>query len=239
MKIIIGIIIAIGLLFVYLNKKKQNPTESTSDNTKPTTFYSLNDGNQSELLISMEIPQTWLDSTKTKYDWNEFDEYDNRMWEYMYKFFDETIEKSGIKSYEELWSKLTRQQKVFWAFLSFNGDTDNGGVYQFIFNRPEFIIATAEAWEELEIDKLKTDYNAVLTELTGKSAKIGELNSVFNDESKSWNKRWDSFADGYRELKSTEKIEDYYYDEEFKKLVHKKVADYIELNIEKFTEIEK
>jgi len=79
MKIIIGIIIAIGLLFVYLNKKKQNETESTSDNAKSITFYSLNDGNQSELLISMEIPQTWLDSTKKKYDWNEFDEYDNRM----------------------------------------------------------------------------------------------------------------------------------------------------------------
>ena len=205
----------------------------------PNKLYSIDDGNQSELLISIKVSQEQLDSIKVKYDWNQFDEYDNRMWEYMYRLFDKTIEKSGIENYNELWKKLTRQQKVFWAFLSFNGDTDNGGVYQFIFNRPEFIIAIAEVWEELEIDKLKTDYNAVLNELTGKTSKIEELNSVFNDQSKSWNKRWSSFADGYKELKSTEKIEDYYYNKEFKKIVHKKVADYIELNIEKFTEIEK
>ncbi|WP_424004261.1 DMP19 family protein [Maribacter sp. IgM3_T14_3] len=237
MKILIGIIIVGLAIFFFI--RKNSSSEQNEGSKLPSKLYSINDGNQNELLISIKVKQEQLDSIKAKYDWNQFDEYDNRMWEYMYKLFDETIEKSGIESYDELWNKLTRQQKVFWAFLSFNGDTDNGGVYQFIFNRPEFIIAAAEAWEELEIDKLKTDYNAVLNELTGKTSKIGELKSVFNDESKSWNKRWNSFADGYKELKSTEKIEDYYYDKEFKKTVHKKVADYIELNIEKFTEIEK
>lgn len=237
MKLLIGIIIVGLAIFFFIRKKSSS--EQNDESKLPSKLYSINDGNQSELLISIKVSQEQLDSIKAKYDWNQFNEYDNRMWEYMYKLFDETIEKSGIENYDELWSKLTRQQKVFWAFLSFNGDTDNGGVYQFIFNRPEFIIATAEAWEELEIDKLKTDYNTVLNELTGKTSKIGELKSVFNDKSKSWNKRWNSFADGYKELKSTEKIEDYYYDKDFKKIVHKKVADYIELNIEKFTEIEK
>ncbi len=236
MKILIGIII-IGIAIFFFTRKKSN-SEQNEESKLPTKLYSLNDGNQSELLISTKVSQDWLDSIKNKYDWNNFNEYDNRMWEYMYKLFDETIEKSGIESYDELWSKLTRQQKMFWAFLSFNGDTDNGGVYQFIFNRPEFIIATAETWEELEIEKLETDYNAVLNELTGKTLKIGELKSVFNDESKSWNKRWNSFADGYKELKSTEKIESYYYDKEFKKMVHKKVADYIESNIDKFVIIQ-
>ena len=237
MKIIIGIIISIGLLFVYLNKKKQNPTESASENTKPANFYSINDGNQNELIVSMEISQKWLDSTKTKYNWNEFDEYDNRMWEYMYKFFDETVEKSGIKDYNELWNKLNREQKMFWAFLAFNGDTDNGGVYQFIFNRPEFIISVAETWDELKMEELNKDYENVLNELSGKSSKISELKTVFNDESKDWNKRWKSFSDGYKELKSTEKIEDYYYDKEFKKKLYKKVADRIENNIDKFATI--
>lgn len=239
MKIIIGIIIVIGLLFVYLNKKKQNTTESTSENTKPTTFYSLNDGNQNQLLISIEIPQTWLDSTKTKYDWNEFDEYDNRMWEYMYKLFDETVAKSGIEDYNELWNKLTREQKIFWAFLSFNGDTDNGGVYQFIFNRPEFIVAVAETWEELKITELETDYENVLKELTGKSSRISELKANFNDESRDWKKRWNSFANGYKELKSTEKIEEYYYNKEFKKKLYKQVAYLIENNVDKFATITK
>ncbi|NER15114.1 DUF4375 domain-containing protein [Leptobacterium flavescens] len=237
MKILIGIII-VGLVIFFFIRKNSN-SEQSEESKLPSKLYSLNDGNQNELLVSIKVSQEWLESIKTKYDWNEFDEYDNRMWEYMYKLFDETIEQSEIESYDELWSKLTHQQKLFWVFLSFNGDTNNGGVYQFLFNRPEFIIATAEAWEELGIEELETDYNAVLTELTGKISKIGELKSVFNDESKSWNKRWNSFADGYKELKSTEKIEDYYYDKEFKKIVHKKVADYIERNIEKFAEIEK
>jgi len=239
MKIIIGIIIAIGLLFVYLNKKKQNPTESESENLKPSNFYSINDGNQNELIISMEISQEWLDSIKSKYDWNEFDEYDNRMWEYMYKLFDETLEKSGIKDNGELWNKLNREQKMFWSFLAFNGDTDNGGVYQFIFNRPEFIVAVAETWNEIEISELNTDYENVLNELSGKTTKISELKTVFNDESKDWNKRWKSFSDGYKELKSTGKIEDYYYDKEFKMRLYKKVADRIENNIDKFATIEK
>ena len=236
MKIIIGIVIAIGFLIFYLNMKKENQTESISENHKPVDFYSLNDGNQNELIISIEISQKWLDSTKTKYTWNEFDEYDNRMWEYMYKF-DESVAKSGIENYNELWNKLTREQKMFLAFLSFNGDTDNGGVYQFIFNRPEFIVAVAETWDELKMTELNSDYENVLKELSGKSTKIGKLKAVFNDKSKDWEKRWNSFVDGYKELKSTEKIEDYYYDKEFKKKLYKRVADLIENNIDKFATI--
>ena len=91
--------------------------------------------------------------------------------EYMYKLFDETLEKSGIEDYTELWNKLNREQKMFWSFLAFNGDTDNGGVYQFIFNRPEFIVAVAETWEELELAELKEDYAEVLRELSGKIIK--------------------------------------------------------------------
>lgn len=237
MKVIIGVIIAIGLVFVYLYRKKLNLAESVSENTESRKFYSINDGNQVELIVSMEITQEWLDSIKSKYDWNEFNEYDNRMWEYMYKFFDETVKKSGVKDYAELWKKLNREQKIFWAFLAFNGDTDNGGVYQFIFNRSEFLIAVAETWDELEVSELKTDYENVLYELSGKSAKISELKTVFNDESKDWNQRWKSFSDGYKELKSTAKIEDYYYKKEFKKQLYKKVVDLIENNIDKFARI--
>jgi hypothetical protein len=237
MKIIIGIIVVIGLLFFLFNKKKQNPTELAFENNEPSNFYSINNGNQNELIVSMEISQKWLDSTNKKYNWNEFDEYDNKMWEYMYKFFDETVEKSGIKDYNELWNKLNREQKMFWAFLAFNGDTDNGGVYQFIFNRPEFIISVAETWDELKMDELNKDYVNVLNELSGKSSKISELKTVFNDESQDWNKRWTSFSAGYKELKSTEKIEDYYYNKEFKKKLFKRVADRIENNIDKFATI--
>lgn len=233
MREIIIIAIAIGAIVFFLRKKDSEP-QTTEESNKPSKFYSLNDGNQNELTISADVNIEWLDSIKAKYDWNEYDEYDNRMWEYMYKLFDETVEKSGVKSSDELWDLLNRKQKVFWAYLAFNGDTDNGGVYQFIFNKPKFIIAVAEMWEELEVQQINTDYQDVLSELNGKTSTINSLKEVFNDDSKNWEKRWTSFADGYKELKTTERIEDYYYNTEYKKQLHKKVADYIETNIDMF-----
>ena len=224
------------MIIIYLIRK--NKTSIARETLKaPSKMYSLNDGNQSNLLISVNINSEWLKSLKEKYDWNNFDEYDNRMWEYMYKLFDEAMEKSEIRDYNKLWNNLNRQQKIFWAFLSFNGDTDNGGVYQFVFNKPEFLVAVNETFKELGLKKLEVDYYNVIKELTGKKSKIDELKSVFNNQSTSWNKRWNSFAEGYKELKSTEVIEKYYYDREFKKTLYKTVSDYIEQNIDKFAVI--
>ena len=109
---------------------------------------------------------------------------------------------------------MNRQQKLFWAFLSFNGDTDNGGVSQFVLNRPKFIVAAAETWKELGIEELERDYNSVITELKSKTSEISEL-------------------------KSFETIENYYYDMDFKKKIYKKVADFIENNIGRLASIEK
>ena len=207
MKILVGVLI-LGIAFFFLfNKKKGSGQPSKSK--QMAKFYSLDDGNQNELLISIEISKEWLDSIQTKYDWNDFDEYDNRMWEYMYKLFDETVEKSGVNNDEELWLKLNRPQKLFWAFLAFNGDTDNGGVDQFVSNRYKFIYAVSETWKELKIEEVDADYSVILGEL----------------------------ENGKVKLKSTLKLENYYYDKKFKKKLYKKVADLIENNIDKFAKV--
>ena len=232
--VLIVFVIAVAILFVYLYTRKSSSTESVNGNTKPIEFFSLNDGNQTELILFIEVSKSWIDSTKVKYDWDEFDVYDNRMFEYMYKLFDETIEKSGIKDYNELWNKLTREQKIFWAFLVFNGDTDNGGVSKFVFNRQEFVVAVAELWDELEMNELKTDYEELLTELIGKEVKISEFKTVYNDKSNDVRNRWRSFTEGQEKLKSAKKIEDYYYNVEFKKKLYRKVAELIESNMDKF-----
>ena len=225
--ILLVIIVAIGLITILI-KRKQDPS-----NPKPE-FFSLDDGNQDELILFSTVSQEWIDSTKAKYKWENYELYDNRLWEYMYKLFDDVVAQSGIQDFGELWNKMNRPQKVFWAFLAFSGDTDNGGVYQFIFNKPEFILAVAEMWEEIGLERVSKDYNEVLKELTGKAGKISELKAIFNDDSKSWDNRWSSFSEGYKELKSTQKIEEYFYDKEFKKECHQKVADYIEKNMDKF-----
>lgn len=204
---------------------------------KKQEFWSIDEGNQNELLVYSTISQEWIDSTQANFDWENCDEYDNRMCEYMEKLFDDVVENSGIQDSRELWEKLNRQQKVFWVFLSFHGNTLNGGVYQFIFNRPEFILATAEMLKELGMENVSNDYNEVLRELSGKIGKIIELKSGFNDDAKTWAKRWKSFSDGREELKTTEIIENYYYDKEFQKGCQKKMSDYIELNMDKFRKL--
>ncbi|MFK7972838.1 MAG: DUF4375 domain-containing protein [Bacteroidia bacterium] len=234
MKIAIGIfaVLIIGVALLY-SLKKSNSSKKKSQSTKQA-FFSLDDGNQDSLIFYSTVSQNWVDSTKAKFDWENFDEYDNRMWEYMSKLFDDVIAESSAEDYNELWEKLNRPQKVFWSFLAFNGDTDNGGVYQFIFNRPEFLFAVAEMWEEIGAERVAKDYAEVLKELTGKSGKISELKTAFNSETNSWEQRWESFTDGYDELESTDIIEDYYFDEVFKKECHKKMADYIEQNMDMF-----
>ena len=229
----VGLVIIIAIVILIISKNKSPNSIQSSQNTQ-SNLFSLNDGNQDELIFKVELSQTWLDSLNNKYTWDKFNEYDNKMWEYMYNIFDKTVEESNAKTNEELWSKFNRHQKLFWTFLAFNGDTDNGGVYQFIFNRPQFIFAVEEMFKELGLNQLHKDYTKILEELAGKQGKILELKSQFNDQSKTWNKRWDSFAQGYKELKSTETIENYYYSNESRVIVHQKVADYIEKNLSKF-----
>ena len=78
MKLIIGIVILIGIIFVFVKNKNSTIFQSSK---KPTRFYSLNDGNQNELIISAGTTKEWINSTKSKYNWNDFDEYDNLLWE--------------------------------------------------------------------------------------------------------------------------------------------------------------
>ncbi len=241
MKLIIGIIIVIGIFLVFMLKKNSNSSASSELNfvfQKPKRLFSLSDGNQKELIISADATKEWLNSTKSKYDWNEFDEYDNLLWEYMYELFDKPVDKQADEDYWTLWNKLTREQKVFWAFLAFSGDTDNGGINQFIFNKPEFIIVVAEMWNELGLEKIASDYESFLKELSGKSGNLNEIKDHFTLDSDIWKKIVSPFSNEKIELNSAGKIENYFYDKEFRKEVYKKVADYIENNIDKFTTME-
>ncbi len=240
MKLIFGIIIVTGVFLVFMIKKHTGNSASSKFNydfQKPERLFSLNDGNQKELVISADVTKEWLESLKSKYNWNEFDEYDNLLWEYMYELFDKPIEKQAYSDYWILWNKLTREQKVFWAFLAFSGDVDNGGINQFVFNKPEFIIAVAEMWNELELEKIATDYESFLIELSGKTVKLNNTKNYLPLDSDIWKKIVSPFSNEKIELTSAMKIEDYFYDKEFRREVYEKVSIYIEKNIDRFTKI--
>jgi hypothetical protein len=237
MKLIIGIVILIVIVFVFVKSKNSNNSTTLQSSKKPTKFYSLDDGNQNEVIISAETTKEWFDSTKSKYDWNDFDEYDNLLWEYMYELFDKPVEKQNDIDYWTLWQKFTREQKVFWAFLAFSGDTDNGGINQFIYNKPEFTLVVSEIWTELELEKIGSDYDFFLKELSGKLGDLNEIRNALISESWIWENKVSPFANEKISLMSAKNIEEYFYDKDFRKEVYKKVADYIDQNIDKFTTI--
>ena len=200
-------------------------------------MFGLDDGNQDKVIYSAEITQEWLDGIKSKHSWDKYNLYDNRLWEYMDELFDKVVAKSGAGSDEKLWDNLNRPQKVFWTFLAFNGDTDNGGVYQFFFNRIQFAYAATEAFQELGQHDLLDDYLIAFDEVTGFQDKHLELRTRFENLDLEWAERATGFQEGAKLLTSAKKIEDYYYNEDFKRQLHKSVADYIEQRMDQFARI--
>jgi hypothetical protein len=94
---------------------------------------------------------------------------------------------------------------------------DNGGVYQFFFNRPEFCFAALETFQELGLDTLKQDYEKCLNEFIGIADSYAKRKTIANDPGINMEKRKKAFADGYKDLPSAKTIEDYFYNEDFKK----------------------
>ena len=72
------------------------------------------------------------------------------------------------------------------------------------------IINIIFAVSEMGLEKVSNDYQEVLEEFIGNADKISELKSEFNDNSKSWDQRWEAFTETFKELKTTNVIQRYY-----------------------------
>ena len=138
-------------------------------------LLSLNDGNQLERLAVPKVHIDQLAAIVAKYPWSEFDEHDNRMWEYMNHLMAPAMKKAQVTKRTRPWLRLNRAQKVFYTMLTFSGETDNGGVWQFLFNEPQLSLAALEAMEEIGESKLASDYKATLEELLGKAKTISDI----------------------------------------------------------------
>lgn len=189
---------------------------------------SLDHGNQHDLQLVPEVTLDELVAIHLAHQWSHFDEYDNRMLEYSYKLLEPLIRKAAAQPVEELWRKLNRPQKVFYTLLSFVGEVDNGGIWQFLFNDPELSLAALEMMQEIGATKLENDYRKVLGELIGKADTVSNLRRQFNEKKLSSAKRWQAFAEGYGTLKSTATIERYFYTSRFKNSLFRKMSDYVE-----------
>ncbi len=238
MVFIITLITLVGLaLFFFIKRRNFEKVWDWKEWEKPTSFYSLNEGNQTDLLLFAEVSSEWLDTVNENFPWEKFEIYDNRFGEYMSILFDEVVWKSGIKDERELWTKLNYHQKIFGVFLASDGDIDNGGVDQFIFNRPEFMVVVIDLWRLLEMENLITDYLDVLKEFSKKWPDFEDVVTQFGITPSGKGVKFPTLFPWDGSLKSSEKIEEYYYEEEFKKELYQKISDFIEKNFDKFTKI--
>ncbi|HEX6333518.1 MAG TPA: DUF4375 domain-containing protein [Flavisolibacter sp.] len=236
-KILLIAVVVAGIIMYRYARASGNAgaVTKTSSRIQPD-FYSIDDGNQHELIFAPAYNKRWFDEMDRKFSWDKFEPYDNRFWEYMYNLFDTlpALAKGQTTSDRDFFNKLTRGQKVFYSVLVFGGDTDNGGVYQFFFNRPEFCFAALEAFKELGLDTLSRDYEKCLNEFIGSAESYAKRKEIFNDPNFKWEEKAKSFEQGYADIKSAKALEDYFYTEDFKKQYYRTIVAYIDRNIDQF-----
>jgi len=219
--------------------KQPQPKEKRKSSGEPARglLLSLDDGNQHDLRVAPDVSLEELVAIHLGHKWSNFDEYDNRMWEYCYKLLDPAVQKARAKRMGDLWRKLNRAQKVFFTFRVFVGEVDNGGVWQFLFNNPELACAALEMMHEIGARKLANDYQTVLGELVGKGDSVSKLRKRFNDRQLDSAKRWQAFAEGYGQLKSAQPLEKYFYTSRFKRSLFRSMSDYVESSFHRLAKV--
>jgi hypothetical protein len=134
----------------------------------------------------------------------------------------------------EYYQKLNVPQRVFSLAMQFEGQVDNGGVYQFLWNRPLSMYAARDALATLSIEPLATDYIQVLKELERHADNFGKDKTYWNNPEVPEEDKWKRFQEGRRYIPTGSKIEGYFYDDEFKAKWHKAINAYVERNMDKF-----
>jgi hypothetical protein len=238
MKIILMIllvIIVIGFFWWKNKSKKTNQIEA------PTEFVMLESKTETTLYIPI-LEKNWINETHLKYQNKEFVTYPNEYTNLSEKLCNDVYSKSKYweknKSHSSFLNELTKEQRIYFCLINFEAQVNNGGVYQFLFNYPELSIIALESMKVTKMDKLAKDYEIVLNEYFGKFKTIQELNARFQNNKSDWDERWNSFTEGYKELKSAEIIEDYFYNEKFVEEYQMKMNVFVKLNNEKLYKTE-
>ncbi|WP_420573700.1 DMP19 family protein [Kordia sp.] len=136
--------------------------------------------------------------------------------------------------FEEHWKKLTKEQKTVLTLGHLISQTDNGGIWQFFFNKPSYCICGVEALYEVNpTSALASRYEAVLKEfitmLNGDA--FTQICEVWDDESIEFETRWKTFKEGEKHLPSAEKFQKLFYDEQFKGWLYRDIVKYINQNL--------
>lgn len=234
---IIIIILVIILVFgFFVLRNKSNNTENST-----TEFVRLHSQSESTRHLPL-LSDNWISEIEQKWNDKEWGIYDNEHYDICEKICNDIYSTNKYweknQTHADFLNELTKEQRIYFTLISFESQVNNGGVYQFLFNYPELSILALEGMQETGMEKLATDYEIVLNEYFGKFDTIQDLYSKFQNNKSDWNKRFTAFAEGYKELPSAEKIEDYFYEESFVKTYQQDLTKYVKSNRNKLYKTE-
>jgi len=234
--LIIAFILIVIVAFWYKYKLKNNNLVEA-----PTEFVLLESKTESTKFIPV-LDQKWINELNKKYQNKKFIPYPNEHTDLSEKLCNDVYSKNKYweknKTHSIFLNELTKEQRIYFVLINFESQVNNGGVYQFLFNYPELAIIALESMKITKMDNLAKDYEIVLNEYFGTFKTVQDLNAKFQNNKSEWNERWNSFAEGYKELKSTEIIEKYFYEEKFVEEFQSRMNEFVKLNKEKLYKTE-
>lgn len=228
-KLIIGLVLVVIAFIIIGIKNKKNTLIKA-----PVNFIQLSSAQSSSKHLPV-VPMKWIEELDEKYTKQPYDKYDNLHGALSTKLCNGVYDsaelfKQGKISHTELLNEMTKEQRIYQTLVNFEGQVYNGGVYQFLFNYPELSIIALDAFKIIGAEKLSKDYEKVLHEYMGKFNTVQDLYAKFQNNSKDWDKRWNAFTDGYKELPTAAIIETYFYKEDFIKDYQTKVVAFVKQN---------
>jgi len=227
--IIIALIILVVVFIIWRNKSNRIVNA-------PTEFVNLKSETESTSHLPL-LANNWVSKIEEKWNEKEWEIYDNEHYDISEEICNKVYSTNKYweknQTHADFLNELTKEQRIYFTLINFETQVNNGGVYQFLFNYPELSIIALQGMQETGMSKLTKDYETVLNEYFGKFKTIQELYSRFQNKNNDWNKRWNSFTEGYKELSSTKIIEDYFYEENFVKGYHEKLIGYAKVNKKK------
>jgi hypothetical protein len=79
-------------------------------------LFDIEKGNQNELIHYVTISKQQLENIQTTYQWESYDEYDNRVTEYMELLFDNLTQKHKGKEFKSILERAYQRTKSFGPF---------------------------------------------------------------------------------------------------------------------------
>ncbi len=228
-KMIIGLVILV-IVFIIIGIKNKK----TDLVANPVEFVQLSSTQSSNKHLP-KVSVGWMEELEEKYINQTDNKYDNIYYALSIKLCNEVYDRAdlyrqGKMSHTALLHEMTKEQRIYQTLVNFEGQVNNGGVYQFLFNYPELSFIALEAFQIIGADQLAKDYEKVLQEYFGKFNTIQDLYTKFQDNSKEWDKRWNAFAEGYKQLPTAAIIETYFFKEDFSKDYQTKTVAFVKQN---------